>query len=80
VRDNGGVVHVFSALHVSGEQLSLVSGVAAILKFPMPEIEEIDMGGDESSEEDEEEDENDQGEAELKREMEDAADALGDLF
>ena len=78
VRDNGGEVHVFSALHVSGEQLSLVSGVAAILKFPMPEIEEYAIGGDESSEEDDDEEET--KDDQTKREMEDAEDALSDLF
>ncbi|MCL4131242.1 UNVERIFIED_CONTAM: hypothetical protein GTU68_066200 [Idotea baltica] len=40
VRDNGGDVKVFSSLHVSGEQLDQMTGVAAILRFPMPEIEE----------------------------------------
>lgn len=33
-------VHIFSTLHVSGEQLAQLSGVAAILRFPMPEIED----------------------------------------
>lgn len=37
VTDHGGTVHVFSSLHVSGEQLSQVSGIAAVLRFPMPE-------------------------------------------
>jgi hypothetical protein len=35
VRENGGTVHKFSSLHVSGEQLSQMSGVAAILRFPL---------------------------------------------
>eukprot|EP00051_Salpingoeca_urceolata_P005141 m.70664 g.70664 ORF g.70664 m.70664 type:complete len:389 (+) comp14083_c3_seq1:97-1263(+) len=39
VRDNGGQVRVFSSLHVSGEQLGQFSGVAAILRFPLLEIE-----------------------------------------
>ncbi|RUS80038.1 hypothetical protein EGW08_012208 [Elysia chlorotica] len=47
VRENGGDVRIFSSLHVSGEQLGQLSGVAAILRFPMPEEDE------------EEEDEND---------------------
>ena len=37
VRAHGGVVRVFSSLHVSGEQLAQVSGIAAVLRFPMPE-------------------------------------------
>ncbi|ESP05086.1 hypothetical protein LOTGIDRAFT_208023 [Lottia gigantea] len=35
VRDNGGDVKIFSSLHVSGEQLGQLSGVAAILRYPM---------------------------------------------
>jgi protein pelota len=38
VRDNNGDAKVFSSLHVSGEQLSLLSGVAAILRFPLPDL------------------------------------------
>ena len=37
VKEHGGVVKVFSSLHVSGEQLSQVSGIAAVLRFPMPD-------------------------------------------
>lgn len=40
VRENGGDVKLFSSLHVSGEQLGLLTGVAAILRFPIPELEE----------------------------------------
>ncbi|CAB3359850.1 Hypothetical predicted protein [Cloeon dipterum] len=40
IRENGGDVKIFSSLHVSGEQLALLTGVAAILRFPMPELEE----------------------------------------
>lgn len=40
VREGGGEVLIFSSLHVSGEQLSQLSGVAAILRFPLPEIDE----------------------------------------
>jgi protein pelota len=38
VKAKGGNVHIFSSLHVSGEQLAQYSGVAAILRFPLPEI------------------------------------------
>lgn len=41
VRDNGGEVRLFSAMHVSGEQLSQLTGVAAILRFPMSELEDL---------------------------------------
>ncbi|KAJ3016612.1 hypothetical protein HKX48_003954 [Thoreauomyces humboldtii] len=40
-RTAGGTVLVFSSLHTSGEQLNQLTGVAAILHFPLPEIEEI---------------------------------------
>lgn len=40
VKENGGDVKLFSSLHVSGEQLGLLTGVAAILRFPMAELEE----------------------------------------
>lgn len=43
VKEQNGTVKIFSSLHISGEQLEQLSGVAAILRFPMPEIEdEID--------------------------------------
>ena len=48
VREHGGRVRVFSSLHVSGEQLAQVSGIAAILRFPMPEEEVLDDGAAES--------------------------------
>lgn len=35
VKEAGGEVKIFSSLHVSGEQLGQLSGVAAILRFPM---------------------------------------------
>ncbi|XP_044173942.1 protein pelota homolog [Acropora millepora] len=52
IKDNGGDVRVFSSLHVSGEQLGQLSGVAAILRFPMPEIDSEET--DDSTESDEE--------------------------
>ncbi|CAI2171875.1 16083_t:CDS:10 [Funneliformis geosporum] len=39
VRGTGGKVLIFSSLHVSGEQLNQLTGVAAILNFPLPDIE-----------------------------------------
>lgn len=42
VRDTGGDVKIFSSLHVSGEQLDQLSGVCAILRFPMNELEDTD--------------------------------------
>ncbi|CAO3651136.1 unnamed protein product [Cunninghamella blakesleeana] len=42
VRENNGEVYIFSSLHVSGEQLSQLTGVAAILTFPVPDIDDED--------------------------------------
>lgn len=42
VKENGGDVKIFSSLHVSGEQLGQLSGVAAILRFPVPDIADDD--------------------------------------
>lgn len=42
VRENGGIVRIFSSLHVSGEQLNQLSGVAAILRFPIADVSEAE--------------------------------------
>ncbi|KAM7532888.1 hypothetical protein Aperf_G00000128579 [Anoplocephala perfoliata] len=42
VKENMGTVYIFSSLHVSGEQLTKLSGIAAILRFPIPEPESDD--------------------------------------
>lgn len=47
VREHGGEVKIFSALHVSGERLKTLGGIAAVLRFPLP-----DVGGQDESEED----------------------------
>lgn len=41
VKDTGGSVFVFSSNHVTGEQLAKMSGIAAVLRFPCPEIDEL---------------------------------------
>ncbi len=33
---------ILSSSHASGEQLGQVSGIAAVLRFPLPELEEVD--------------------------------------
>ena len=43
VRDAQGTVHIFSSMHVSGEQLQNLSGVAAVLRFPLPDIEDMEL-------------------------------------
>ncbi|KAJ1921479.1 Translation factor pelota [Tieghemiomyces parasiticus] len=50
VRADGGKVHIFSSHHVSGEQLSQLTGVAAMLKFPIPDLESDSNDGDENDE------------------------------
>ncbi|KAJ3643186.1 hypothetical protein Zmor_025911 [Zophobas morio] len=46
VKEFGGDVKIFSSLHISGEQLEQLTGVAAILRFPMPELDEDDDESD----------------------------------
>ncbi|GJR67671.1 protein PELOTA 1 [Tanacetum coccineum] len=43
VKDSGGTAHVFSSMHVSGEQLAQLTGIAAILRFPLPDLDDIEM-------------------------------------
>eukprot|EP00056_Hartaetosiga_gracilis_P011716 m.178843 g.178843 ORF g.178843 m.178843 type:complete len:379 (-) comp13561_c0_seq1:2364-3500(-) len=42
VKSVGGKVNVFSSLHVSGQQLQQLTGVAAILRFPL-QLDEIEF-------------------------------------
>jgi protein pelota len=46
VRAGGGEVYQFSSLHSSGEQLDQITGIACILTFPVPELEDIDEDED----------------------------------
>lgn len=59
VREAGSQVHVFSAMHVSGEQLGKLSGVAAILRFAVPDIEQQAADADAADEADEADDDDD---------------------
>eukprot|EP00429_Kryptoperidinium_foliaceum_P009960 CAMPEP_0176004082 /NCGR_PEP_ID=MMETSP0120_2-20121206/1508_1 /TAXON_ID=160619 /ORGANISM="Kryptoperidinium foliaceum, Strain CCMP 1326" /LENGTH=413 /DNA_ID=CAMNT_0017336749 /DNA_START=45 /DNA_END=1286 /DNA_ORIENTATION=- len=43
VRASGGQVYVFSTMHISGQQLQQVSGVAAILRYPLPGLDDMDV-------------------------------------
>uniref|UniRef100_F1KY77 Protein pelota homolog n=1 Tax=Ascaris suum TaxID=6253 RepID=F1KY77_ASCSU len=47
VKEQGANVLIFSSMHPSGEQLSLLSGVAAILRFPLHELEDEAMSDSE---------------------------------
>ena len=40
VKGSGGVVHVVSEQHVTGEQLTQLSGIAALLRYPCPDLGE----------------------------------------
>ena len=42
VTASGGEVKIFSSLHVSGEQLEQLTGICAMLRFPVPEPEDSD--------------------------------------
>ena len=79
VRANGGTVYIFSALHVSGQQLNQVSGVAAILRYPLPDLELLELeyeaavgGGSDSDDSDKDEAgyEDDDGVAGASQDME----------
>nr|CAG4645566.1 EOG090X07BV [Lynceus sp. MCZ IZ 141354] len=48
VRESGGIARIFSSLHVSGEQLAQLTGIAAVLRFPMPELEEEELDSDDN--------------------------------
>lgn len=41
VRESGGQVLVFSDMHISGQQLQQLSGIAALLHYPLPELETL---------------------------------------
>jgi len=43
VQGSGGEVHVLSAAHPSGEQLGRITGLAAVLRFPLPELEDAEV-------------------------------------
>ncbi|OWB56739.1 hypothetical protein B5S28_g2652 [[Candida] boidinii] len=42
VKEDGGDVVIFSSLHDSGEQLNQLTGVAVILNYPVPDLEDMD--------------------------------------
>ncbi|XP_031402268.1 protein PELOTA 1 isoform X3 [Punica granatum] len=43
VKGSGGTAHIFSSMHISGEQLAQLTGIAAVLRFPLPDLEDIEM-------------------------------------
>jgi len=58
VRTGGMEVKIFSSLHVSGQQLGQLCGVAAILRYPCPGIED-DVEEDEENQDGDDEQEDD---------------------
>ncbi|KRZ80192.1 Protein pelota -like protein [Trichinella papuae] len=48
VKKQGGEVKIFSSLHLSGEQLAYMGGVAAILRYPIEDLEDDDQYIDDS--------------------------------
>lgn len=42
VRESGGKALVYSSTHVLAQQLAQLTGVAAILRFPLPDLEDMD--------------------------------------
>lgn len=69
VRESGGTVFIFSSMHVSGQQLSQVSGVAAILRYPLPDVEE--EANDDFSDDDSVDDEVNDPQTRIREDMED---------
>ncbi|KAK7337154.1 hypothetical protein VNO77_17715 [Canavalia gladiata] len=43
VKEAGGKALVYSSMHVSSSQLTQLTGVAAILRFPLPDLEDMDV-------------------------------------
>jgi protein pelota len=46
VESGGGAVFVFSGMHATGEQLDQLTGLAAILRFPLPDLEDAEFEPD----------------------------------
>jgi len=49
VQKSGGRIHIFSSAHVTGEQLGKLSGLAALLRYPMEEDDDDDDEGTEDN-------------------------------
>ena len=51
VKEHGGEVYTLSSIHIAGERINQLSGIAALLRFPVYDLQE----NEESSEEHEDE-------------------------
>jgi protein pelota len=78
VRENGGKVYIFSALHVTGVQLNQLSGIAAILRYPLPDLNQLELDAamydaeeNESSDSDESDEETEDPEKRLHEDIKD---------
>lgn len=49
VKATGGEVSIFSGLHEAGKQLEDITGIACILSYPLPELEDIESSSDSDS-------------------------------
>jgi len=90
VRANSGTVQMFSTLHVSGEQLKQLGGLAAILRFPLPdidadrgseseeEVKEVEEKEDKDKEKGKEKEDKDNDDDDDEDEREEEADGSGD--
>ncbi|CAB9511269.1 Protein PELOTA [Seminavis robusta] len=74
VKEAGGHVYIFSSMHVSGQQLAQVSGVAAILRFPLPDLDELEELAAAGPEDDDKDDDEEEEYDPEKRIREDVAD------
>ncbi|KAJ4881300.1 Protein PELOTA 2 [Raphanus sativus] len=43
VKQLGGEAFIFSSMHVSGEQLAKHTRIAALLRFPLPDLDDVEM-------------------------------------
>lgn len=78
MRENGGKVYIFSALHVTGVQLNQLSGIAAILRYPLPDLNQLELDAamydveeSESSDSDESDEETEDPEKRLHEDIKD---------
>jgi protein pelota len=50
VKENGGTVNTLSSLHIAGERLNQLSGIAALLRFPVYDLEENQLSSEDEAE------------------------------
>ena len=50
VKENGGTVSTLSSLHIAGERLNQLSGIAALLRFPIYDLQENEFSSESEDE------------------------------